>query len=192
MLPTNILFVSAEGTRDRLRRAALELFVEQGYDQTTVAEVAAAAGVTPMTFFRHFATKERVVLDDPYDPGIAAAVAGQDPTSPALERVRLGLRSAWAEISLEEDEELRARLRIGAGHRGLRARMREDIGATEDAVVAALLRTGTPRPDAAVAAGAVLGALTAALLEWAATPEPGPLGAAVTRALDLLAPGADR
>ncbi len=181
-----------ESTRDRLRRAALDLFLRQGYDATTVAQVAAAAGVTPMTFFRHFATKERVVLDDPYDPGIAAAVADQDPTLPVLERVRRGFLAAWAEISLEEDEELRVRLRIGAAHPALRARMREDNGATESAVVDALVRGGTSRTDAAVAAGAVVGALTAALLEWATTPEPGPLGVAITRALDLLAPGADR
>ncbi|CAA9293704.1 MAG: Transcriptional regulator, AcrR family [uncultured Friedmanniella sp.] len=184
---TNICQVTAVGTRTRLRAAALELFVRQGYDQTTVAQIAAAAGVTPMTFFRHFATKERVLLDDPYDPGIAAAVARQESTLPVLERVRRGLLSAWAEIALEEDEELRIRLRIGAGHAGLRARMREDNQATESAIVEALVRTGTPRFDAAVAAGAVLGALTAALLEWAATPEPRALGSAITRALDLLA-----
>ena len=189
---TNIEGMAVEGTRVRLRQAALELFLRQGYDETTVAQVAASAGVTPMTFFRHFASKERVVLDDPYDPGIAAAVTDQDPALPVLERVRRGLLTAWAEISLEEDEELRVRLRIGAGHAGLRARMREDVGATETAVVEALVRAGAPRYDAAVAAGAVLGALTAALLEWATTPEPGPLGAAVTRALDLLAPAVDR
>ena len=177
-----------EHTRSRLRRAALELMVQQGYDQTTVAQVAMAAGVTPMTFFRHYPTKERVVLDDPYDPGIAAAVAEQDPALPALERVRRGLLRAWADISLEEDDELRVRLRIGAGHAGLRARMREDNHATEMAVIDALVDTGERRFDAAVAAGAVIGALTAALLEWATATRPGPLGEAVTSALGLLAP----
>lgn len=176
----------------RLRQAALELFAQQGYDATTVAQVAAAAGVTPMTFFRHYASKERVVLDDPYDPGIAAAVAGQDAALPVLERVRRGLLGAWAEISLQEDEELRTRLRIGAGHAGLRARMREDNHATETAVVDALVRTGTPRFDAAVATGAVIGALTAALLEWATAREPGALGDAITSALGLLASGDPR
>lgn len=178
--------MGAEQTRSRLRRAALELFVRQGYDQTTVAQVAAAAGVTPMTFFRHYPTKERVVLDDPYDPGIAVAVASQDRALPAVERVRRGLLDAWAEISVDEDDELRVRLRIGAGHAGLRARMREDNHATEAAVVDALVGTGTSRFEAAVAAGAVIGALTAALLEWATTTEPGSLGDAVASALGLL------
>jgi AcrR family transcriptional regulator len=184
--------MASEVTRARLRQAALELFVRQGYDQTTVAQVAAAAGVTPMTFFRHYPTKERVVLDDPYDPGIAAAVAGQDPAQPVVERVRRGLLSAWGAISLEEDEELRVRLRIGANHPGLRARMREDNHATERAIVDALVSTGAPRFEAAVAAGAVVGALTAALLEWATAPSPGPLGRTITAALDLLGPQDDR
>ncbi|GAA1430041.1 TetR/AcrR family transcriptional regulator [Microlunatus lacustris] len=184
--------MEAEATQVRLRRAALELFERQGYDETTVAQVAAAAGVTPMTFFRHYATKERVILDDPYDPGIAAAVAGQDPRLPVLERVRRGLLGAWAEISVQEDEELRTRLRVGAGHPRLRARMREDNFATETAVVDALVQAGTPRFDAAVAAGAVIGALTSALLEWATTTEPCPLGNAITAALGLLEQGDTR
>jgi AcrR family transcriptional regulator len=46
----------------------LELFLRDGYDATTVAAIARAAGVSHMTFFRHFPTKESVVLDDPYDP----------------------------------------------------------------------------------------------------------------------------
>ena len=58
-----------------LQRSALELFLRDGYDATTVAAIAGAAGVSQMTFFRHFPTKESVVLDDPYDPVIAERVA---------------------------------------------------------------------------------------------------------------------
>ena len=61
-------------TRDRIRASALRLFGEQGYDATTVEQIAAAAGVSHMTFFRYFPAKEDVALSDSYDPMIAAAI----------------------------------------------------------------------------------------------------------------------
>ena len=56
-----------ERTRNELLGRALDLFEVKGYEQTSAAEIAAAAGVSEMTFFRHFPTKDRVLLDDPYD-----------------------------------------------------------------------------------------------------------------------------
>ncbi|ROP61105.1 TetR/AcrR family transcriptional regulator [Curtobacterium sp. ZW137] len=50
------------GTRERLQAVALRLFAEQGFEQTTVAEIAAAAEVTERTFFRHFADKREVLF----------------------------------------------------------------------------------------------------------------------------------
>jgi AcrR family transcriptional regulator len=189
VLATNISGVSkAARTRDRLRREALRLFAAQGYDETTVAEIAAAAGVTQMTFFRYFPAKELVVVEDPYDPAIAQAVAAQPADLTPLERTRRGLLAAWGQISGEEDAEFRLRLRVGAAHPGLRARMRENNAATEAAIVAALTQEGVPRFEAVVAAAAVLAALTAALLEWAADPDPGSLGRAITGALQVLEP----
>ena len=73
MLVSNIQVMSdrADRTRGALQRCASELFLRDGYDPTTVAAISRAAGVSQMTFFRHFPTKESVVLDDPYDPVIA-------------------------------------------------------------------------------------------------------------------------
>jgi AcrR family transcriptional regulator len=169
-------------TRARLQREALRLFANRGYEETTVKDIAAAAGVTQMTFFRHFPAKELVVVDDPYDPAIADAVAAQPDDLPVVERVRRGLLAVWD----ADDAEYRLRLRIGAGHRGLRARMRENNVRTEAAVAAALTERGVPAFEAAVAAAAVIGALTAALLEWASDPDAAPMGDAVTAALALL------
>lgn len=190
MLVTNIKGVSKIGTRARLQREALRLFAEQGYDATTTAQIAAAAGVTQMTFFRHFSAKELVVVDDPYDPAIATAVASQPADLPLLERVRRGLLAAWGEVAGVEDPGFRERLRIGTTHPGLRARMRENTRVTEEAITAALVDTGATRFEAAVASAAVLGALTAALLLWAEDPDAGPLGGAIHAALAVLAPAA--
>jgi AcrR family transcriptional regulator len=173
-------------TRARLQKEALRLFADRGYDETTIADIAAAAGVTQMTFFRHFPAKELVVVDDPYDPAIAHAVAVQVADLPVVERVRRGLLAAWEQLEDADEAEFRLRLRIGARHHGLRARMRENNVRTEAAIATALTERGVPAFDAAVAAAAVIGALTAALLEWANDPDARPMGDAVMAALALL------
>src|SRR5674476_410190 len=88
----------AERTRARLQACALELFTAQGYDATTVEQIATAAGVSHMTFFRHFPTKESVLVEDPHDPLIAEAVRAQPTDLPPLERVRRGLLGAWSAV----------------------------------------------------------------------------------------------
>ena len=190
MLVSNIRVVSnrTDRTRAVLQRCALELFLRDGYDATTVAAIAGAAGVSHMTFFRHFPTKESVVLDDPYDPIIAERVAAQPATLPALERVRRGFALAWADVPEPMDAEVRARIRLVAGHPGLRARMWENTQRTEQAVVDALLAGGVPRLQALVAAAACLGALTAALLDWAGDDAGQSLRERITAALDQLRP----
>ena len=88
--------------RGRLEQAAAELFADRGYDQTTVADIAARAGLTERTFFRHFADKREVLFAGadalreqlvstvaeaprplaPLDAAIAATVVCSNPRSP--------------------------------------------------------------------------------------------------------------
>lgn len=175
----------AEDTRQRLQRHALALFQSHGFDQVTVEEVARAAGVSHMTFYRHFPTKESVVLDDPYDPLIGEAVARQDPDLPVVARVAAGFVEAWGAVDGPAPEEVRARLRLAARHPGLRARAWENNHRTEAVVVDALTATGVDPLEAKVAAGAVLGALTAALFDWAEA-EDGTLEERMVRTLQLV------
>ncbi|MDQ0374631.1 TetR/AcrR family transcriptional regulator [Cellulomonas humilata] len=182
----------AADTRGALQAHALRLFEERGYERTTVAEIAAAAGVSHMTFFRHFPTKEDVVLDDPYDPMLADAVAAQPRNLMALERVRLGLLSTLAALrSAEFDDESRRRLRLATGVPALRARIWENMTRTQDAVVTVLVAQDVERSVAEVSVGAVLGAMTSGLMHWGATP-PSPdgpmLADALATALDVLGP----
>lgn len=177
-----------ERTRARLQEVALRLFLTRGFDEVTVEEVAAAAGVSHMTFFRHFPTKESVVLDDPYDPVIGEAVRAHDPTAPPLVRVVSGLLAAWATTTTSSQTEsaVRDRLRLATGHPGLRARVWENNRRTEQVVVEALVDTGVEPLEARVAAGAALGALTAALLQWAEQHPAASLDGVVRRALVVL------
>ena len=179
--------MSRSATHHRLRSIALALFLEQGFDATTVNEIALAAGVSHMTFFRHFPTKEAVVLDDPYDEAIAAAVLAQNRGLPALERVRLGITSAWAALPEPTELETRSRVRLIAEHEGLLARSWQNNRRTGELIAEALISDGVDAVEARVAAAACLAAVMEALLLWGVSPPGRELGPLVGDALNYLA-----
>ncbi|WP_269462025.1 TetR family transcriptional regulator [Arthrobacter sp. SO5] len=182
---------NAVATRALLQEQAMALFVQRGFDETTVAQIAEAAGVSQMTFFRYFPTKEAVVFDDPYDPVIADVIAAQNPGLPAVERVRLGLLAAWTSVPEPVGDATRDKIRLIAGHARLAAGVWENNRRTEDLIVEALTGTGVGRLEARVAAGACLGGLTAALLDWASEPDGQELRERIMTALVLMGePGA--
>jgi AcrR family transcriptional regulator len=176
----------SERTRQRLTEVALALFARDGYDQTTVAQIAEAAGVTQMTFFRHFPAKERLLLDDPYDPLMAKAVAAQPASLDPLTRVVRGARAAWHSIPAPEGDLVRERVRIAASTPSLRAAMWRNTAESERVIVEQLVASGTAPLPARIAAAATMAALTAALLEWSLDEEGSELGAAIDAALDVL------
>lgn len=179
----------AAQTRARLQAAALDLFVRQGFEQTTVEQIAAAAGVSHMTFFRYFPTKESVAVEDPYDPLLAEAVAAQPASLPAFERVRRGVRGAMAAAPPSVDLESAARIGLMALTPALRAWAWENTNETQRVIIEALVATGSPRADAVVATGACVGAVMTALLAWGAQGDPRPsLAECVIDALDRLDP----
>jgi len=174
-------------TRERLQNAALELFEARGFDRVTVEEIAAAAGVSHMTFFRHFGSKDRVLLDDPFDPMIAMAVAATDPTLPAIERVAAGFLAVLPSIDPSDDAAVRRRLRIAVGNPALEGGMAANTRATQDAIAAIASDPGDRR-DLNIAAAGCLGALMVALLEWAVDATDATLAEAVGAALRVMAP----
>lgn len=157
----------AERTHAALLRAALELFEERGYEATTAAAIADRAGVTEMTFFRHFATKDAVLVDDPYDPLIASAVTRQPHDLPPLAAATAGVADAWASVPPPASAAVRERLRIVARTPALRGALARNSAATTDAIAQGLIARGVPSIDAQIAAAATIGALNAALLAWA-------------------------
>lgn len=174
------------GTAETIQATALRLFEERGFDDVTVDEIAATAGFSHMTFFRHFPTKESVLLDDPYDPVFGQLVAATNSSLPALERVVTGLNGVWEHIEEPPDDTTRRRIRLAADHPRLRARMWENNQRTSEVINEALVSTGTDELEAVVATGAVLGAITAALLHWATDDGGRTLGEIVRWSLDRL------
>lgn len=186
-------FVAAPGsatskrqrTHARILDCALDLFERQGFERTTAAQIAASAGVTEMTFFRHFRAKEHLLLDDPYDPLIAAAVARQPRALGPLSRTVRGIRHAWEELDAPESALVRRRVGIVAHTPVLRAAAWRNNAETERLIVDQLVRDGTDPLRAHAAAGAALAALMAALFEWARRDD-AVLADAVAVALDTL------
>jgi AcrR family transcriptional regulator len=157
----------ATRTRERIEGVALALFEARGFDETTVAEIAAAAEISEMTFFRYFPSKEAVVLDDPYDPVLAAAIANQPRGESAITRVAHGILAAWRELPEPADERTRQKVKIAAATPSLRGGMWTNNVSTENVIVEQLRLDGTQELEARVAAAACLAALMSALLEWA-------------------------
>lgn len=71
----------------RMRLAALELYLDPGFEQTTVADIAERAGVTERTFFRYFTDKREVLFDatGQMEHDVLAVLAATDPSLPALD-----------------------------------------------------------------------------------------------------------
>ena len=158
----------AEDAPGRLRAAALELFGERGYDETTVGDVAARAGLSERTFFRHFADKREVLFDGAraLEGEIVAAVtaAGPGPSlGVALEGVAAGARLLEAAVG---HERARLRARLVASSDELREREQMKMAELADAVARSLAARGCAPAEAGLAAGVAVATFQAAFAAW--------------------------
>jgi AcrR family transcriptional regulator len=181
-------------TRDRIRACALRLFLEQGYDATTVEQISAAAGVSHMTFFRYFPAKEDVVLSDSYDPLIARRLEQTPADWPLFQRIRTVLVEGLAQVYETDRDTLLAQNKLIAATPALRDRLWADQIATQRLFLEALGAGPGDRPpslQARVTVAACLAAASTAILAWVendGTPE---LPELIDQAFEALAhPGA--
>ncbi|HEV7712896.1 MAG TPA: helix-turn-helix domain-containing protein [Asanoa sp.] len=160
-------------TQRAIQAHAIRLFTTRGYDATTVADVAEAAGVSPMTVYRHFPTKEDLVLVDEYGALIAGRIAASPAGQPLVRRIAGALVESAAVLTHDrnaEEQFLLARLRLMISTPALRAKHLDNFYALQQAIVDGLGDDGTD-PDAAfrshAAASACLAAMHTALVRWA-------------------------
>ena len=156
-------------TRAAIRDHALRLIREQGYDATTVEQIAEAAEVSPSTFFRYFPTKEDVVLQDDLDLLWMDAFRAQPPGMSPIAAMRAALHEGFATMSSEDTAMLRETMDLAAIP-AVRARMLDEFARTNQLLATAIAeRVGRSPDDFAVqtVAGAVLGVAMAA---WFTTP----------------------
>jgi AcrR family transcriptional regulator len=157
-------------TRLAIRRAAYRLFAEQGYEATTVDQIAEAAEVSPSTFFRYFPAKEDVILSDEYDDALVEALAARPADEPVVQAIRHSMTASFGRVLEADREELLARIRLTFADPGIRARAMDEQLRNQDAVAAAIAdRTGRDAAelDVRCAAAALIAVSMAVMRHWA-------------------------
>lgn len=153
--------------RRRLQKAALELYRERGYDRTTTAEIAARAGVTERTFFRHFPDKREVLFDGEakLHGALSAAIAEAPDTLGPMEVLLWTFRSI--EQMLEANRPFTEPVReVIACTPALQERELAKAASTTAAVAAALQRRGVEANLATLAAGTGMAVFGHAARAW--------------------------
>ncbi|WAH41277.1 TetR family transcriptional regulator [Alicyclobacillus fastidiosus] len=161
-------------TRVAIQQHALRLFREQGYQETTVEQIAEAAEVSPSTFFRYFPTKEDVVLSDETDPEIIAAFHAQPPEVNVVRALRNAFATVFATLPKDEQEAMFERGRLIFTIPELRARFLDNLAQSIQMVAGAVAeRTHRDSADFMVRtlAGALMGVGMSAGFMWMENPE---------------------
>jgi AcrR family transcriptional regulator len=157
--------------RGRLAQAALALYAEQGFDQTTVAEIARLAGLTERTFFRHFTDKREVLF---YGTEMARdlltrAVTDAPATATPMDAVGAALQAAGAALQ-EIPERVRLRDAVISANADLRERELIKLAAFSSAMAGALRDRGIPEPTASLAAETGIAVFKTAFARWISEP----------------------
>ena len=155
------------GAQSRLERAALELFVEQGFAETTVPQITARAGLTTRTFFRHFADKREVLFAYQAElPTVVARVLADTPASLSpMDAIMQGLQTVAAEIESQRTY-LRTRHGIVETDDGLRERELRKQSVLSDAIRRELLKRGVDELTATLAAEIAVSVFGVAVTRW--------------------------
>lgn len=159
--------------RNRIQRHAIQLFEAQGYKATTANQIAAAAGVSPATFFRYFPNKEQLLLYDSFDELFIAALRGQPTDLPLVDAMRASLRQTFGALSSAHQDLQRARYRLVLQSPALRATLLSQTFDSLPSLATEIAnRTGHSPDDATVQAfaGAFIGLSLSILLRIAQTP----------------------
>jgi AcrR family transcriptional regulator len=176
--------------RRTIQAEALRLFDTQGYEQTTVEQIAEAAETSTTTFYRYFPTKEDVVLDDDIDALIAAAVAARPAGEPLTDTIRAAAAAAAAAGEAVREQTI-ARLRLMAAVPALDARYAAEERKTTDLLTGLLAaRTGRPASDyqLALTAAALTAVLFTAARRWATEHGATPLATLLDQAITTIEP----
>ncbi|MGW2821820.1 TetR family transcriptional regulator [Streptomyces sp. NPDC001443] len=173
--------------RGRLAKAALELYSERGFEQTTVAEIARRAGLTERTFFRHYADKREVLfggtpsLQDLFVRAVAEAPESAAP----IDALAAGLDAA-AELFVDRRDFARQRQALIAANAELQERELIKLASLSAALADTLRGRGVPEPAASLTAEAGLAVFKVGFERWVAPGEQREMAPLLRESLEAL------
>jgi len=151
--------------RGRLRQAALELYGEHGFDQTTAAQIAERAGLTERTFYRHFADKREVVFSGEVHKVLVSTLADAPTSMTAIEAVTAALDAAGAVLGARRDM-TRRRQAVITANPSLGEREQIKYAALAEDLAEALRERGVEACSARLAGDAGVAVFRAAFERW--------------------------
>lgn len=149
-------------TKAAIQKHAIRLFREQGYQETTVEQIAEASEISPSTFFRYFPTKEAVVLEDDFDPLLIQVFQEQPANLPPLQALRQTIRQVFSQIPQEDLLEVQERMELSFRVPEIRAASLSQMSGTMQMIAELVAARAGRDPDdfqALTIAGALVGAV---------------------------------
>jgi AcrR family transcriptional regulator len=175
--------------RGRLEKAAMELFQERGYERTTVGEIAARAGLTERTFFRHFADKREVLFSGSkeLEKGIVDRIDSALQDAGPLDAVAAAFEAAGAELQDRRDLHfVRARYALVTKHAEIQERELIKLASLAAAVTTALHARGVSEPAASLAAESGIAVFKIGFERWVSGKKPHDFAAHIRAVVDAL------
>ena len=174
--------------RGRLEQAALALYGERGFEQTTVAEIARRAGLTERTFFRYFADKREVLFwgAGALQEFLVSTVASAPESAAPIDAVAAALEAAGAQFFQGRREGARQRQAVIAANAELRERELIKLASLASALAGALRERGVTEPAASLAAEAGVAVFKIAFERWVSETSQADLPQLVRESLDEL------
>jgi AcrR family transcriptional regulator len=156
------------GTVERLQRAALELYAERGFEETTAAEIAQSVGLTERTFFRHFGDKREVLFhgQERFVQAFLDGVAATPPDAPPIEAVTAALRSAATLFPDERRPHSRTRQSVIDRNPALQERELHKMAGLAATLAGTLRARGIGEPAATLAAESAVMVFGIAFTQW--------------------------
>ena len=161
-------------TKAAIQKEALRLFLEKGFEETTIEDIAEAVEISPSTFFNYFPSKEEVVFQDELDPLILTAFDAQPASLNPIRRLRNAMRAVFTKLTPEQNKLVRQRTQLLLSTPELRGAMLAQFADLVDQISALLASRVDKRADDFAVhniAGAVLGVMMAAFTTVANDPK---------------------
>jgi AcrR family transcriptional regulator len=173
--------------RGRLEQAALDLFGERGFEQTTVEDIASRAGLTKRTFFRHFSDKREVLFGggEQFQELFVSSLAGAPASAAPLDAVAVSLEAAGAMLQERRPFARRRRLVIAANAE-LQERELVKLASVAAALAGALRERGVAEPEASLTAEAGIAVFRVAFERWVDADEERDLVELIRESLEVL------